>query len=99
MLQNRRKRKNEQVKKKKKKEKTSKKDDKMNQELLATDEDKIIERKSDAESIIKPEKTNVPKIESQTETYLKDGANNKRIKNTGTLCKEEDRKTTKLGKR
>lgn len=56
-------------------------------------------RKSDEESIIEPENNKVKRIEAKTKEPLRKGINNITKRNTGTLCKEEDRKRTKLGKR
>lgn len=81
------------------KENKSTKEESINQELLPTEEDRRTERKSEATSIMHPEIKTVTITDTSEREQFIEGEKNMMIKKTGSLCKEEDKKRTKLGKR
>lgn len=85
--------------KKRRKENKSSIDLIKNHELLPTEEQTKIPRKSKDLSIIKPEISKVKIVEIIINLILKEGINIITIKNTGILWKEDLKKRTKLGKR
>ena len=70
-----------------------------NQELLPTEEETKIPRKSIDLSIINPEIRTVKIVETIIKVVLRGGKNSKRIKKIGILWKDDAKYKTKLGKR
>ena len=77
--------------KKRKKEIISEREASKNQELLPTEEDRRMERKSEEDSIIDPDIKTVTRIEIMEKEKLIEGLKSKIIKKTGSLCKDEER--------